>query len=445
MKIFEKMAQRLYCLIQKTGLVGIFVSGEKLRRLEMQDNPRELEQSRAVHDLSYMIMVIAVTLVLVLILLLKGAGQAEDNVLLRGEPGEGTTSYEMELRRDGKQSGKVEINVSEQQIGDEQLPQLFREAEEMVRTEMLGDNISLDSVSTSLDFVDSLPMGISVTWERDERKLFSENGRLRVRAGSEPVAVTVYATIDYHGYERRIPINVTVIRTDNSDAEGEDEALERALEEADRKNPKDKAYRLPSEAGDTELEWTATSDNRPILLVLMGFLMAAMIIPAGKSAVNDKLKKRESQMKSDYPDIISKLILLMSAGETCRGAWKKICNDYLDSRSSTGKRYAYEEMCFSLRELELGAAEAQVYERFGNRAGLVCYSRLATMLSRNLKRGSRDILSQLEIEAKDAFAERFDEVRKKGEEASTKLLLPMMGMLMIVVAIIVVPAFSGMG
>lgn len=445
MKIFEKMALRLYGLIRKTGLAGIFVSGEKLRRLQLQDDPGKLEQSRAVRDLSYMIMVIVVTLVLVLILLIKGAGQSKDDVLLRGEPGDGTTSYEMELRRDGKQSGKVEINVSEQQIGDEQLPQLFREAEEMVRTEMLGDNISLDAVSTSLEFVDSLPMGINVTWERDREKLFSENGRLRIRAGSEPAQVTVYATIEYHGYERRIPIIVTVIRTEDPDAEEGDEALERALAEADAANPKDKAYRLPSKAGDAELEWEAASDNRPVLLVLMGFLMAAMIIPAGKSAVNDRLKKRESQMKSDYPDIVSKLILLMSAGETCRGAWKKICNDYLGSLSSTGKRYAYEEMCFSLRELELGAAEAQVYERFGNRAGLVCYSRLATMLARNLKRGSRDILSQLELEAKDAFAERFDEVRKKGEEASTKLLLPMMGMLMIVVAIIVVPAFSGMG
>jgi len=51
----------------------------------------------------------------------------------------------------------------------------------------------------------------------------------------------------------------------------------------------------------------------------------------------------------------------------------------------------------------------------------------------------------LDLESREAYAARFEAVRKKGEETSTKLLLPMMGMLVIVIAITVVPAFMGMG
>ena len=38
-----------------------------------------------------------------------------------------------------------------------------------------------------------------------------------------------------------------------------------------------------------------------------------------------------------------------------------------------------------------------------------------------------------------------DRAEKKGEEAQTKLLFPMMGMLFLVMALIMVPAFFSMG
>ena len=47
----------------------------------------------------------------------------------------------------------------------------------------------------------------------------------------------------------------------------------------------------------------------------------------------------------------------------------------------------------------------------------------------------------LEMEAKDAFEDRKDMARKLGEEASTKLLLPMGMMLGVVLMLIVIPAF----
>ena len=64
------------------------------------------------------------------------------------------------------------------------------------------------------------------------------------------------------------------------------------------------------------------------------------------------------------------------------------------------------------------------------------------VVPRNIKRGSSGIIEILESESKESFAERRENVRKKGEETGTKLLLPMFGMLILVIAIVVVPAFS---
>ena len=48
----------------------------------------------------------------------------------------------------------------------------------------------------------------------------------------------------------------------------------------------------------------------------------------------------------------------------------------------------------------------------------------------------------LRMGSEEAFSERKNQARRKGEEAGTKLLLPMGGMLLIVFVLILVPAFA---
>ena len=67
--------------------------------------------------------------------------------------------------------------------------------------------------------------------------------------------------------------------------------------------------------------------------------------------------------------------------------------------------------------------------------------KLCTLLSQNIRKGSYDLLYMLRQEADNAFAERKALAKKLGEEAGTKLLLPMMMMLCIVMVIIMIPAY----
>ena len=183
---------------------------------------------------------------------------------------------------------------------------------------------------------------------------------------------------------------------------------------------------------------------------MIGIIAAGFMIPAMKQDIKKKQKIRNDQMMRDYPDIISKFVMLITAGMTCRGAWNKICSDYVKSMAGNGTsgekkkavRYAYEEMLISDNDMQLGIPEIKVYERFGSRCGVSAYNRFGTLLARNIKRGSAGIIEMLEAESKESFAERRENVRKKGEETGTKLLLPMMGMLILAIAIVVVPAFS---
>ena len=95
-------------------------------------------------------------------------------------------------------------------------------------------------------------------------------------------------------------------------------------------------------------------------------------------------------------------------------------------------------------EMENGKNEAAAYQAFGRRISMLSYMKFSTLLVQNLRKGSDDLLRRMELEAEDALRARREFARQLGEEAGTKLLLPMIMMLVVVFALIMAAAFQSM-
>ena len=126
---------------------------------------------------------------------------------------------------------------------------------------------------------------------------------------------------------------------------------------------------------------------------------------------------------------------------TVKWAWRKVVEDYVCHKEMWGERYVYEEMRRTCHEMESGITEAESYERFGRRCGVQIYIRLGALLSQNLRKGNRGLTELLRLESVQAFEERKARAKRLGEEAGTRLLLPMFLMLAVVLVIVIVPAF----
>ena len=100
------------------------------------------------------------------------------------------------------------------------------------------------------------------------------------------------------------------------------------------------------------------------------------------------------------------------------------------------------ELKVTNREMEHGQSEQEVYEAFGRRIGVLAYRRLASLLSQNVSRGVQGIRQLLLIEAKEVMAQERAGIIIRGAQAGTKLLLPMTGLLFLVFAMLLVPAFQ---
>ena len=190
------------------------------------------------------------------------------------------------------------------------------------------------------------------------------------------------------------------------------------------------------------IHWEQRRDQRPEKILILGVILACFVPVVSMSRKQEEQKKRKMLLELEYPDLVSKLALLLRAGMTLQGAFRKIAGAYGQKRTQnkTAEMPAYEEMLVACRQMESGVGEQRAYEHFGERCGVASYRKLAGILTQNLQKGTRGITVLLEQEAQNAFEERKHAAKRYGEEAGTKLLFPMMLMLGIVMVILLVPA-----
>lgn len=199
-------------------------------------------------------------------------------------------------------------------------------------------------------------------------------------------------------------------------------------------------YYLPAQIQGKRLEWETPADHTGSLLAALGVFAAIVVILKKERENQEQAMKRAEELLMDYPGLIMKFTLLVQAGMTVRKAFQKMALDY-KRKASEKKQYAYEEILVTCNEMESGISEMEAYRRFGERCGQIKYKTFATMLVQNLQKGSKRMSDMLEKESMEAWDERKRKARVLGETAATKLLVPMVMMMVVVMAIIMIPAF----
>ena len=151
-------------------------------------------------------------------------------------------------------------------------------------------------------------------------------------------------------------------------------------------------------------------------------------------------------MEADYPNILNQYALYFTAGMNPRAIWSAICSRYEHDREISGgvRRYAYEEMIMAKRMMDEGLSEIAAYDLFATRCDNVRYRAFISFVKQTAQKGGDGLKSVLYEEMEKAKAEKNNLIKVAASEAETKLLLPMFMMLIVVIAIVMVPAFIGL-
>ena len=345
---------------------------------------------------------------------------------------------------DGNILGEYRVSVETRAFTDKEATALFDEAGPVLERVVLGDNSSFDNVRSDLQLVDRLEgYPFDIGWKLDNYEVMHIDGRLNREAiPEEGITVMLTAVYEYRDLSWQQDFYARVLPEELSPAERVSREIGKLVNSAVKDSAYDNYVILPGSLGDTRIFWHEKVSDNSLMLLMLTLIGAAASYILGDKELKKTMEERKKQMLFDYPQMVSQLVLYMSAGMTVRNIFEKLSAAYLRERRQGGeKRYLYEEITRTVRELSAGASEAEAYERFGLRCKMRQYTRLGTLLSQNIRKGNSEVLVLLEEESAKALEERMDKVRKAGEEAGTKLLLPMVIMLVIVMIVIMIPAY----
>lgn len=147
-----------------------------------------------------------------------------------------------------------------------------------------------------------------------------------------------------------------------------------------------------------------------------------------------RVEKRRNELKSDFPDFVGKLVLLVNAGMTITRAWEKAAME------GNPDSPLYEELRRSLTDIKGGMPEHRAYESFAKRCRAPEITRFVSLVLQNLRKGNSELVPVMRLFAGECWEMRKNAARKYGEEASTKLLLPMTLMFIAILLIVGTPA-----
>lgn len=316
----------------------------------------------------------------------------------------------------------------------QQAEDLFAQLEE----EILGDNESFEHVSSDLKLPLSDEQGIfEIKWKSDNPEYLTSTGRVVTEELDTAVPVVLTATIEYLTYSISREYVLVVEKKMENVGNSNIDIAEETLDNLESENRNKKTIILPSDISGVGISTIQKNNNTSVQILLLGILASVILVALKLSRLKESAKIECNMLSSQYAFFVNKLWLLLGTGMTIKAGMKQIISE------AEEKDILIRELEYTVNQIDSGYDEARAYEQLGLRIGLPAYSRLLNNVSQNLVMGTKNLRKLMEEEVFLSLEERKESARKKGEEASTKLIFPMVLLLAIVMVILIVPAFVG--
>ncbi len=155
------------------------------------------------------------------------------------------------------------------------------------------------------------------------------------------------------------------------------------------------------------------------------------------TTAEEKVKKRSEEMLSDFSEAVSKLALLVNAGMILKEAWVSVAE-------TGGDTQLYKEMRTVVTEMNNGYAEMDALYRFGHRCAVPEIKKFTSTVMQGLSKGNNELAIMLTQQSKEIWNLKQQNVRRAGEKASSKLMLPICMIFVGILIMVIVPIFTNL-
>lgn len=352
------------------------------------------------------------------------------------------------LLEKGGTTEQITLNVEEQKLTNEEQKTRMEEAFEYLDAHMKGENASLNEVTQSLDFsIDYEKYPFDVEFQPEDYLLIDGEGNLKNERKEllsngysgesllEGIQTKVTVTLWYgeESDKKSYPLIIFPKEEENLFAG----VLEK-LEKAEKETSYEKGFLLPVKIEEVQITRIDKGRITSVHVLVIGVMIAGLLLLREKENSRQAEQRRKEKLQRCYPWFVNELVLLLGAGMQVKNIFTVLLREHGKEKDLEP---LMEELKIAKNSMEIGMSEEQVYYHLGRRLKLPCYIKLMTLLEQNVKRGGKGLVAIFEQEELAALEERKNLAKRYGEEAGTKLLGPMILLLVVIMCMIMIPAF----
>jgi len=357
-----------------------------------------------------------------------GEGQKEESLLL--ESGE-----------------TIRFTVEEREYEEKERMQAFQDGFQWIQDHVLNENRTVHEVRTDLNFMTEVPGGIRAEWISQKPDILGHDGQVFNQDWIEEKqeTVSVQLILSYQDYLENHELEFCIVKPDYTAQEELVLKIKGLVLDKEQKSRGQESFVIPGVIDGVSVKQPETDPFHGVWMLLGAMFLFLFFYQNNR--LKEEGKERYRQLEEDYPILVHKLVLYLGSGINLRRSFQQITEEYVEDLRAgrTEKRYMYEEMIVMINEMNAGEGEQAAYEALGFRMENPAYTKLISLLVQNLQKGNDGLLNALRTEENSAFFLRMDHAKRLAEEAGTKLLFPMLLMLVIVMAIVMIPALLQFG
>ncbi len=370
----------------------------------------------------------------------------------RNTYGQGTKTVTLRVEASDGYTEAISFDVSERKYTDEEIMEFSKKLDDELWTAILGENTG-EHITHDLDLkkhYEGYPFDIS--WKSDEPLILNNKGEIYTERlekedpDGKGIMVRLCATLKYGEYTEDKYLYVVVHKKAGSAVESETDVINRAIRKSGGISETKSIQELPASAGGKRISFYPSFLNRGWTVLFLGLAAAFLVIKRRDTAIKEEAGNRRKQIEADHPVILNQYMLYFLAGMNPRAIWNCICEKYEGSirEEGSGRRYAYEEMLTARNRMDEGCSELAAYDEFAARCDNIRFRSFISLVKQAVVKGNEGLGEILYEEVDKAQRDRNNRIKTQASEAETKLLLPMFMMLIIVLAIVMIPAFIGL-
>jgi len=167
----------------------------------------------------------------------------------------------------------------------------------------------------------------------------------------------------------------------------------------------------------------------------LGIFLAIVGLIYGCDSMRQKLVKRTENCETELPEVVSTMAILVNSGMILRDAWNMV--------GGRGEGDIYALMRDASEDIRNGHADSEAIAKFGRATNSPEIIKFTSALMQSMGKGAGELPLFLARQSSDLWNEKKQRLLQKGEQASAKLLMPIMLIFLGIIIIILSSAFAG--